>query len=96
MLARQQKPDLSDNSNKDEEWGIGKYVPLSLQRHTLQEVATLIEQSAPSLLSVMFGSHMISILGRLVELLCEHRYIRVMELDGHVVGIAILIPAVAI
>lgn len=60
------------------------YLPMSLSRHNLGEVACLIYESAPELFALMFGSHAIARLTDLVQRLhnrFSHQYIRVAEID---------------
>lgn len=75
------------------------YLPMSLDRHDPQVVAGLIYESAPELFTLMFGPWAIGCLTDLIPRShnrFSHQYIRVAELDRHVVGIATLLPAAAL
>lgn len=72
------------------------YLPMSLARHNLRDVACLIYESAPELFTLMFGSRAIACLTDLVRRSrnrFSHQYIRIAELNHQVVGAAILVPA---
>jgi len=70
---------------------------MSLAQHDPKEVACLIYDSSPELFAFMFGLGAIAYLTKLVQKShnrYSHQYIRVAEIDQHVVGIITLLPAV--
>lgn len=76
-----------------------KYSRMSLASHSPSQVAVLIYESAPALFKLLFGSQAVSILSTLVERShnrFSHHYIWVAELDGQVIGSAVLVPAEAL
>lgn len=75
------------------------YLPMSLDRHDPQAVASLIYESAPELFTLMFGPWAIGCLTDLIPRShnrFSYQYIRVAELDRRIVGIATLLPAAAL
>jgi ribosomal protein S18 acetylase RimI-like enzyme len=69
---------------------------MSLDRHNPQAVAQLIHASAPEMFLLLLGQSAIQTLEQWVKLSqnrFSHRYIRVAESSGQVLGIATLVPA---
>ncbi|NJN88580.1 MAG: GNAT family N-acetyltransferase [Leptolyngbyaceae cyanobacterium SL_7_1] len=59
----------------------------------------MIEQSAPELFALMFGSEAVARLTDLVQRSrnrFSHHYVRVAEIDHRVVGMVILVPAISV
>jgi ribosomal protein S18 acetylase RimI-like enzyme len=72
------------------------YRPMSLEQHHPEQVAGLIYESSPELFSLMFGSHGIQSLTRLVQgdyNRFSYQYVRVAQIDEQVVGVAVMVPA---
>ncbi|MCU0525997.1 MAG: GNAT family N-acetyltransferase [Elainella sp. Prado103] len=72
------------------------YSPMDLARHRPKDVACLIDESAPELFALMFGSHSVPCLTELIKRShnrFSHQYIQIAESNHQVVGIATLVPA---
>jgi len=72
-----------------------QFLPMSLAQHDPKEVACLLYESSPELFILMFGSNAIAYLTRLVQEYHNRfsfQYIRVAEIDHHVIGIITFLP----
>ncbi|GAB4379727.1 MAG: hypothetical protein Kow00121_34450 [Elainellaceae cyanobacterium] len=70
-----------------------------LEHHGSQEVAQLIYDSAPEMFALLFGQTAVQTIQKLVQRShnrFSHRYVRVAESAHRVVGIATILPAIAL